>query len=78
MKEIISFFSNLRVLEFELWSTGLLGYVPELDIAGPKILIPEDIQKAHAKEWTIVCPELLSVAFTGHPPLDRDVEDEWV
>ena len=53
MKKIISLFPDLLDLSFDLWASRHNGDGK----------IPEDIKRAHVKDWELACPGLISVSF---------------
>lgn len=56
MKEVLSFFSNLRVLNVNLRSPDRnVNPIPE---------VSEDVMEANVKEWMYACPQLISAITT--------------
>jgi hypothetical protein len=39
--------------------------------------IPEDVMRAHVKEWSVVCPELISVGFMDFSSLRKE-DGKWI
>lgn len=59
MKEVLSSFSNLRMLNVNLRRSGRnLNPVPELEV-------PEDVMVANVKEWKVACPHLTVIITDG-------------
>ena len=52
MKEVLSFFSNLRMLNVDIRGPGRRFPVPE---------VSEDVMMATVDEWRAACPQLISV-----------------
>jgi hypothetical protein len=57
MKEVLSFFSNLKILNVNLRRPGINSNNPIPEV-------PEDVMVANVKEWKVACPQLTSVIIT--------------
>ena len=66
--QVISFFRDLRYLDFGCWVENYGEKFAEL--------IPEDVKRAHVKEWSVVCPELISVTFMDTVSLEKE-DGQW-
>ena len=66
--QVISFFRDLRYLIFGCWPEHYDEKFAEK--------IPEDVMRAHVKEWSVVCPELISVTFMDYSSLEKG-DGQW-
>ena len=58
MKEVLSFFSNLKILNVIHRRPGISFNIPISEVS------KKDVKVANVKEWKVACPQLTSVTVT--------------